>query len=780
MNIENRYKQAKYFAAGSVVKNDVVYPHWVEGSSLFWYRRALESGWEYRLVDAGNKTNVLAFNHDELARAVSDETGQELKSCSIFFDEMTIKGSGDVVFNLFGYQWMFDSRKKTCEKMKVVASEGVDSPDGLLNAFVKEHNVWIKNKASLQDVKITVNGGDYSCFASFPSGGGLPPLAVWSPDSKYILTLQFEADEGSIIRVASYLHGGGDKGPQIIPNTKTFHVGDKDVERVRLLVLDAVTGDEVSLDYPSIPFRNEMARSAEWWWWSEDSRYVYFVAKSMDHKLASVIEADVATGLTRVVFTEASDTFVRMRHELLENLLYRPLPESDEIIWYSERTGSGHLYLYDLKTGQLKNPITDGVGLVRELLHYDANSRELLLSMAARCSDISPYYRQLYKVNIDSGVLTPLAEGPFDHVVADPGSYNLLCIESTLSDSKGISGVSGDGEYVLFTRSRVDTIPESLLVDRAGKVLMEVEVADVSGLPGNWVWPEPVMLKADDGHTDISGVIFRPPGFSPKKKYPVIDYSSSTRLNVQFPHSAFGSGASIGLFYYRASALAALGFIVVMIEGRATPVRDKLFQDHGHGDYSTANELRDHIAGIRQLNKLYPYMDINRVGINGLETFSNIVFSLLKYSHFYKVAVVLCQEDCWSYPMRLLTDEWYGTADPYLADNKSSPSDFVDTFDGKLFLIEGMLSFSIENTFRLIEALQAANKDFDQLFLPNVAYMSNGYICRREWDYLVRHLLGEEPPKCKLDITEMQERLNNNASELMRKSKEFNDKEDKV
>jgi dipeptidyl-peptidase-4 len=256
-----------------------------------------------------------------------------------------------------------------------------------------------------------------------------------------------------------------------------------------------------------------------------------------------------------------------------------------------------------------------------------------------------------------------------------------------------------------------------------------------------------VALKAEDGETDIAGVVFRPPGFSLDKHYPVIDYSCSTRCNVQFPHGAFTAGALLGIIYYRAAALAALGFIVVMIEGRATPLRDKQFQDYGHGDFSAADELKDHITGMRQLATRYPYMDLERVGIIGLEGMSNIVFSLLKYSDFYKVAAVHYQEDCWDFPVRYITDEWYGTADKALIAKKMHPSDYVETFDGKLLLTEGMQSMSLANTFRLIEALQKANKDFDQVFLPNLYYGGNDYNYRREWDYLVRHLQGVEPPK---------------------------------
>ena len=51
-------------------------------------------------------------------------------------------------------------------------------------------------------------------------------------------------------------------------------------------------------------------------------------------------------------------------------------------------------------------------------------------------------------------------------------------------------------------------------------------------------------------------------------------------------------------------------------------------------------------------------------------------------------------------------------------------------------------------TVRLMDALIRANRDFDVLVMPNGnhAFSSDPYFNRRRWDYLVRHLLGEEPP----------------------------------
>ena len=58
--------------------------------------------------------------------------------------------------------------------------------------------------------------------------------------------------------------------------------------------------------------------------------------------------------------------------------------DNGDIIWYSERSGWGHLYLYDGKTGELKNAITSGEWLVRDIIFVDEKSREIWVSGSGR------------------------------------------------------------------------------------------------------------------------------------------------------------------------------------------------------------------------------------------------------------------------------------------------------------------------------------------------------------------------------------------------------------
>ena len=182
-------------------------------------------------------------------------------------------------------------------------------------------------------------------------------------------------------------------------------------------------------------------------------------------------------------------------------------------------------------------------------------------------------------------------------------------------DVEAACAVTPSANFAVVTQSRADEVPVTLLLDRNGQIILKLETADISALPDNWQWPEPVRLVAADGITDIYGLVFRPSDFSPKHSYPVVSSVYNTPDLPRVSKGSFSNGATFGSPYLNAAALAELGFIVVQIDGRGTPFRSKAFHDESYGCTESASNLDDHIAGIQQLAKRYPYMDLERVGV---------------------------------------------------------------------------------------------------------------------------------------------------------------------
>ncbi|MBL4826096.1 MAG: DPP IV N-terminal domain-containing protein, partial [Spongiibacteraceae bacterium] len=498
-------------------------------------------------------------------------------------------------------------------------------------------------------------------------------------------------------------------------------------------------------------------------WWGNDSRHAYFLDMDRYYKYVKLVEFDTFTGETRVLFKETSKTHVRLM-QAGENLpMLLPLPESNELLWYSDRSGWGHYYLYDLKTGQLKKQVTSGNWLVRELVRFDPKRRELFLQTGGREKGRSPYYRDLVRVNIDTGKLTTLIASDHDYfaharsdqtvgfetgLTGNALYYRHKFTKTAVSGGKmmlvGANGVSPTGNFAVVTGGRSNTVPESWLVDRQGRKVLMVEKTDISQLPKNWQWPEPVKLLAADGKTDTYGVVFRPTDFDASKHYPVVTYIEGRPSSAAAPAGAFNMNL-LGWFYLRPAALAELGFVVVLIDGRGTSMRDKAFLDANYGWIEDASMLADQVAGLKQLAKRYPYMDLERVGITGD---TGGLQALLRYPDFYKVGISAMLRDS-----RLTSSHRYG--DMYEGEvgpnpDRKYPEYMVENLKGKLLITQPLLDAIASlpaSSFRAIEALNRANKDYDLLVEPRVGYASTAYITRRTWDFLVRHLQGVEPPK---------------------------------
>ncbi|MCT2531955.1 S9 family peptidase [SAR92 clade bacterium H231] len=760
--MEARYQRAQTLMQGihskSLVFNTTLVPHWIGDSDHFWYEREFRSGKEFRLVDAAARSNDIAFDHEALARTLANASGKATNAEDLPISKIDMSLSPlQLTFDAFGKRWIFTSPENTCTEIETYPNDWLISPDGGRAAFVRDYNIWVRDLRNSEEHALTQDGERFYSYASTPSAWGLNLLspnleALWSPDSKRLFTLQQDTRLVKTLPMIQHVPQDGSTRPVVVgANRRVAFPGDDHIDEYRFLAIDVETGQQHDAHYRRCPvFRPAMGGffTYHYGWWAEDSRLTYFIdLERGGDRLARLVEFDTHTGATRVVIEEASpNTCFQLRLDSRWPILVKPLPNSDEVIWYSERSGWGHLYLYNLQTGQLKHPITEGAWIVREIHHYDPERRELIIQTADRVEGRHAYYRDICRVHIDTGELTPILSTDHEYIIFEEGSELALNLQIT-RDIWGSAGVSATGNYLVTTRSRANEVPESILLDRAGNKLLTLETADISGLPDGWQWPEPVKLLAADGKTDIYGVVYRPANFSPDQSYPVLDYSYNTKEGGPLPAGSFTNNSVTGAFYLGLAAVAQLGFIVVEIYGRGTSCRhrDFLSTDLDPKLPSSKNQA-DRVAGIRQLAERYPYMDLDRVGAGAIVAMATPVSSLLGYPDFYKVGV--CNGAFFDLSLApAFNGEAYGGL-PATSNIRKSPRSHVKDFKGKLLIMHGLLnqSVNVNQSFSLIDALQQANKDFDMLLLPNDGYGMSSYATRRGWDYLVKHLLGAEPP----------------------------------
>lgn len=599
----------------------------------------------------------------------------------------------------------------------------VPSPDGKLEAFIRNWNLWIREKATGKETQLTTDGTENFGYATDNAGWKTSdrPILLWSPDSRKIAThQQDERQAGDMYLVEPAV------GHPKLKSWKYPLPGDSVVAMIHRVIIEVDGPRVVRLQMPPDFHRGTVEddiTTADTKW-SPDGKRLAFISTSRYHKDAWVRVADATTGNVRTVLHEQEKAHYEMNCE------WQVLWDTNEFIWYSQRDNWGQLYLYDLNTGKLKNQITNGPGMTVQIAKLDEKARTLVFGAYGREKGRDPYFLHFYRVGLDGKNLVLLTPEDGHHSIQ----------------------LSPDGTYLVDTFSKPDVPPVTNLYDRNGRLVMALEKADISKLTAmGWKPPIPIMMKGRDGKTDIHGLMFRPTNFDPNRKYPIV--------NNAYPGPQSGSVGSRAFQAARGDrqALAELGFIVVTIDGMGTPNRSKSFHDTYFGAMGRDNTLPDQVGGMKQLAAKYPWIDIDRAGIWGHSGGGFITTSaMFRYPDFFTVGV----SQSGNHDQRLYEDDWgerYQGALVRTADGKDNydaeaNQNFAKNLKGKLLLAHGMMDNNVPPyaTYLVMEALINANKDFDLLlfpFRPHGYGQQNDYMMRRRWDYFVKHLMGAEPPK---------------------------------
>ena len=727
------YARAERFLAehtGPLVHRASVRPRWLP-DGRFWYDNAIPGGTEYVVVDPLSRSRGRAFDHERLAAALR-AAGLEAEALSLGITALGFEGEHDLLIQRGGDELLrCDLVQYGCvaeePERAPLGSGEVGSPDGRYAAFIRDHDLWVRERDTGAETRLTTDGVEDFGYGTNNAGWVRRdrPVLKWSPDSRKIATFRHDARGVGMMYVMSTEVGHPELDAWRYPlpeDTVIFRI-----ERV-VLDLDRPSGSHVvRLDMEPDQHRSTCSDHVECGGtlgdveWSPDGSRLLFVSSSRDHKRASVRMADAATGAVRDLFEEVEETF----YESWSG--WRYLAGTEEVLWFSQRDDWGHLYLYDARTGALERQVTRGEWNVLDIREVDEEARTVTFVGNER-EPGDPYFQYLYRVGLDDGRVELLTPDSANHTVS----------------------LSPDGAFIVDSYSTPVVPPVTVLRDRGGEVLMTLEEADISLLTASgWQPPTPFTVKARDGETDLHGLLFRPLDFDPGRTYPVVNYL--------YPGPQSGS---VGSRSFRAShrdlqSIAELGFVVVELDAMGTPGRSKTFHETYYGNMGD-NGLPDQIGGIRQLAERYPWMDVERVGIFGHSGGGFAAAdAIMRYPDFYDVAVSQAgnhdnrnYEDDWG-------EKWQGLLEVYPDgstnyDNQANQL-LAENLVGKLLIAHGTTDTNVHpsNTMLVVDALIEANKDFDLLLLPNRGhgFGNEPYMMRRRWDYFVRHLLGAEPPQ---------------------------------
>ncbi len=642
------------------------------------------------------------------------------------------------------------------------------SPDDKLVVFARGHNLFMMDAAnfakarktpgdsSIAETQITTDGEEHFGYDKRLNdddrkalkkdskddknkmGQRVPSIAiVWSKDSKKFAVARRDERKVNDLWVINSL-----SSPR--PTLETYRYampGEPNITQPQIEIFDASTRNRVlvkaslfkdeslQIESSAPSARAREKEHTEPTWVAEGSDKLYFTRMSRDLHKADLCVADTSTGDIRVLIEERLNVYI-------ETKPIRLLEGGQEMIWWSERDGWGHFYLYDTN-GTLKHQVDSGEFVAEDIVSVDDKARSMVMTAAGHETAEDPYYIHAFRTSLDNGGMKMLDPGDASH-------------EVRASDS---------GKYFVDTGSRVNTVPESVLYDTTGNKLGDLEKTDVASLlDAGYKFPEPFKVKADDGITDIYGVMYKPFDFDPENKYPIIAFVYPGPQTESVTKAFTPKSQNI--------ALAQFGFIVIEVGNRGgNPNRSKWYHTYGYGNLRDYG-LADKKAAIEQLAKRYPFIDIDRVGITGHSGGGFMsTAAMLVYPDFFKVAVSESgnhennvYNNTWSEKHHGIKEIDAPSGDVTFEYSVEKNSELAKNLKGHLLLTSGDIDDNVHqaNTLRMADALIKANKRFDYFVLPG---MRHSYTPEQDYffwvrsDYFCRWLLGREPAS--VDIVQL-------------------------
>lgn len=717
------YGLGKQFGYGHV-DNANVRPAWIADSDAFWYVEEADGSRTYTVMDAKSGKKTPLFDHQALASALANATGNQMKGTDLRLERVRPTAKRDTIrFVYSGRNYAWPAKKggmladmgpvpeRAPQPHWMVVDEEkewgpVPSPDGSMTAFVRDNNLWVKDAATGNERQLTTDGTLANYYSSW---------IQWSPDGKKFATTKIRPVEK---RFVYYVESSPAQGSQPILHKQEYAKPGDELRQKLPVIADVATGEVLRPDNSLFASQYDLYGPT----WNADSRGVTFEYNERGHKVYRVLEMSAADGGVRTLIEESHPKYVNY-----SRIFRHYLGDGKHIIWSSERDNRNHLYMYDRDTALPVAQITKGEWYLRDVVHVDENHRKIYFTANGFNPDEDPYFIRYFSVNFDGSGLTDLTPSEGTHQASfSPDFKYLVDTYSTVSEAP-----------VTVVRSAVD-----------GRVIHEVARADLSSLKEKgWKAPEVFVAPGRDGETPMWGLIYRPMDFDPAKKYPVIEYI------YQGPGDQYVQKSFRG-FNQTMQALAELGFICVMVDGMGTSFRTREFESVCYKNLADAG-LPDHISWIKAAASKYPYMDIDRVGIFGASAGGQeSTAAVLQYPDFYKAAYSAC--GCHDNRMDKIwwNEQWLGYPidESYL---KASNVENAHKLQVPLMLVVGELDDNVDpaSTMQVADALIKAGKDFDLVVLPGVHHtLGESFGEHKRFDFFVRHLLGVNPPAWK-DIT---------------------------
>lgn len=441
-----------------------------------------------------------------------------------------------------------------------------------------------------------------------------------------------------------------------------------------------------------------------------------------------LLAVDAVTRTVRTIMTEHSETFLTNHHEAIwaTETGFFLLPDGSGFIWNSERSGWDHLYHYDLD-GRLVQQLTAGDWPVRDVVRVDQENGWVYFT--GHGDQSRPYDTHLYRAGLNGRGFAQLTQGKGQHSVT----------------------ISPSTRYLVDVFSNVDAPPRTELRAADGKLVRVLAEANIDHLREfGWVAPKEYVVKAADGETDLWATLYFPNNFDPEKRYPVVEYiyagPQTTWRPMDFGDDLGPFGALLGRAVNFPKALAQLGFLVVILDGRGTPERSKAFHDTIYMNWGQF-EIDDHAGALRQLGQRLPFMDLDRVGVMGASWGGHYALrAMTQAPGLYKVGI--SQVPGYSSRRFILYEVYLGMPQENKAAYDAADAlALAPLLKGDLLQIGGINDTGTQaDLFQMSERLIRLGKQHRMMVYPNTGHGAMGKTAEYDMELKKRYFIEKLKP----------------------------------
>ena len=773
------YLQAEKFTReklNTMLFSTKVDPHWFPTGNDFWFEYKTSEGTSWYVVDPDARRKTPLFNRDELASQLTEIVHDPFEARHLPIQNLKVKEDGRTFTfevtssqdkkpkkddkkkadtpekEVFYFSYDYPTRKLTLLTEEAKEPKRLDwasvSPDGQTVVYAKDCNLYRMSIAdyrkaqkdekdsTIVEIQLTKDGSEHFGYGipysilntdTLCNGKRRGVWGYWSPDSKHFVTVVTDERKVKDLWVIN-----STASPRPTLETYRYQMpGEMDAPEDHLYIFDMTTNTRKEIRTAAWKNQTLMLENRPYQMKERDAEFIPDVWQGDNNRFFLTRSSRDLHRIDVCTYTIGQDSIVPIVKERMNTYQEtRPIQVFNggkEFIQWSERDGWAHLYLYD-DQGNLKNRITKGPWHVERVVKVDPATRTIYFTANGREANENPYYEHLYKVNADGSGLKLLTEGEYFHEI----------------------DMDDDARFIVDNYSRVNTVPNAVLIDRNGNKVMDLQESDFSQLfAAGYQFPELFTVKAADGVTDLYGVMYKPYNFDSTKVYPIVDYV--------YP------GPQVEAVYYpftrmsvRTDRLAQAGFIVISVGQRGGhPSRSKWYHNYGYGnmrDYP----LADHKAAVEQLAARYKYIDIDRVGIHGHSGGGFMsTAAILQYPDFYKAAVSCAGNHdnriynrWWSETHHGVKEEITEKGDTTFVYKIATNPEIAKQLKGHLMLVHGDIDNNVHpaNTIRVVDALIRANKRFEMLILPGQRHGfgdMDEYFYWRMVDFFSRWLNGK-------------------------------------